>query len=622
MTSVPPIVLGTVLLSGVVVFAAALGRRLLRLLHVEIVDSLEHGIIAIGLGLGAMQALPFVLFTLGIGSPLIFRLTLTAVSIMLLTDVRAVLSTGWRRLPLRGTLQWWEYFLLSLFTLLLTSIFVRAVCPITDIDGLLYHLTIARRFLEESRFVHLVTITPSNWPLGVESLFSVLLSLHRDAPIAIIQFLLGGITIGVVYLYGKHSDGRLCAATAVSLLLVQWMFWWEMATGYIDLGPTAFAALTVYALARAGSTGSNSRPWELLAALFSGFAATTKLQGFWVIIVFVLLILINNGDEPLRQRARKAMRLGGIAVLIVLPWYLRTWVLTGNPVYPMLYSVFGGAEWTPDGWRRYAESYIITDAIATGLPLTPVVVYTTYALRMLGGGLAAFFIVRITRNHPHNIPFRFMALFTACILVGSATNMRFLLPALPPFAVGAAIILQRWRNHLATILCSVACMAALWISISKIEPSLPLALRGASGLLSREEFIRSDDKITDFDVAEYANQHLPKSSRILLCLQREHTALYTAQTFWANYRLQDSFHYDSTERLLSDLRRIGITHIVLTAGFTQWYGSHPVWKVRKEIELPALLALAQYLGTKLFESNGVSLYRLDLPPDNDDKRTH
>jgi hypothetical protein len=612
MTSIPPIVLGTVLLAGVVVFATALGRRLLRWLHIEIAGTLDHGIIALGLGLGAMQAIPFVLFAIGIGSPLIFRLALAVVLIALLADVRAVLSTGWRRLSLRGTLQWWEYFLLSLFTLLLTSIFVRAVCPITDIDGLLYHFTIARRFLEEGRFVHLVTITPSNWPLAVESLFSILLSLHPEAPIAIIQFLFGALAIVVVYLYGRHIGGRLCAATAISLLLVQWMFWWEMATGYIDLGPTVFAALMVYTLDVSRSKGVSAPRWELLAAVFAGFAATTKLQGLWVIAALIALLVLDNREELFVQRVLRALRLGTVAVCIVLPWYLRTWVLTGNPVYPMLYSVFGGNEWTADGWKKYAESYIVTDAISTGLSLTPIVVYATYALRIVAGILVAALVVRLTKQYLHKLPVRFVVFFTACILMGSATNMRFLLPALPAFAVGSAIILQRWRNHLAPILCSVASILAVMIAVYKVEPAFPLASRAAFGLISRNEYMRSDSTITDFDVAEFANRNLPENSRILLCLQREHTALYSHQAYWANYRLQDSFHYDSMERLLSDLRRIGITHLVITPGFSEWYGSHPVWNVRKEIEFPVLSALAQRAGIKLFESHGISLYKLDL----------
>jgi hypothetical protein len=278
----------------------------------------------------------------------------------------------------------------------------------------------------------------------------------------------------------------------------------------------------------------------------------------------------------------------------------------------MLYSVFGGHEWTAEGWRRYIESYIVTDAISTGLPLTPTVVYTAYALRIVAGILVAALVVRLTKQYPHKIPVRFVVLFTACILMGSATNMRFLLPTLPAFAVGSAIVLQRWKNHLPSVICSVATILAVWITIFKVVPGLPVASRAAFGQISHDEYMRSDSTITDFDVAEFANRNLPEGSRILLCLQREHTALYSYQTFWANYRLQDSFHYDSPDRLLSDMRRIGITHLVLTSGFDQWYGSHPVWKVRREIELPALMVVAQHLGTKLFESHGISLYELDL----------
>ena len=31
-----------------------------------------------------------------------------------------------------------------------------------------------------------------------------------------------------------------------------------------------------------------------------------------------------------------------IAVGIVLPWSVRTWVTTGNPVYPVFFNLFGG----------------------------------------------------------------------------------------------------------------------------------------------------------------------------------------------------------------------------------------------------------------------------------------
>jgi hypothetical protein len=326
----------------------------------------------------------------------------------------------------------------------------------------------------------------------------------------------------------------------------------------------------------------------------------------------MILVLLTDSFQKFRGRARTAVVLGTVAIGVVLPWYLRTWALTGNPVYPMLFDVFGGSEWTADGWRRYAESYLITDAISTGLPLTSTVVYSTYALRIGGGVLAALSIMYMTRNSVMRIPIGFIVLFTTCILVGSAANARFLLPALPSFAVVSAIGLQRWRTYLPVLLCIASIPLAVWIGVWKVRPALDVAAKCALGTISRDEYIRADTTITDFDVAQFANRNLTSDSRILLCLQREHTALYNAQTFWANYRLQDSFHYDSDERLQSDLRRLGVTHLVMTDGFSAWYGNHPAWKVRN-VERAVLLNVAAEFGTKLFESRGVSLYRLDLP---------
>lgn len=607
---IPPLILGTVLLAALTVLSTALGRRLLRWLSIETTGDLELALLSLGLGLGSLQAIPFILFATGIGDPIVFRIALVVLTLILLTDVRAVLHSAWRALTLRVSRSWWEYILIAVLTILLGSIYVRAVCPPTDIDALLYHLTIARRFLEEGRFIHLVTITPSNWPLGVESLFSVLLAMSNDAPISIVQFLFGLLSITVVYSYGRRICGRLCAATAVCVLLVQWMFWWEMATGYIDLGLTAFAALMVYALDRSSRFPVDIQRWQVLAAVFAGLAATTKLQGLWVIVVFVILLFLTAPGGSFRNRVRTTFALGSLAMAIVLPWYIRTWVLTGNPVYPMLYGIFGGSEWTADGWKRYAESYLITDAISTGLPLTSAVVYSTYALRIGGGIVAAWAIIYLTRSAVVRIPVWFVVLFTTAIFAGSAANARFLLPALPPFAVASAMVLNRWESRLPIILCLLSIPLAVWIGVWKVRPDLDIAVKGAIGIVSRDEYMRADTTITDFDVAQFANRNLPSTSRILLCLQREHTALYKAQTFWANYRLQDSFHYESDERLQSDLTRLGVTHLVLADGFSAWYGNHPAWKVRN-IERAALLKVATNVGTKLFESRGVSLYKLE-----------
>src|SRR5262249_28870005 len=49
---------------------AALGRLLLRFLHLRVDDRLEYGLFAVGLGMGALSYIPFLLFSLSLGRPL------------------------------------------------------------------------------------------------------------------------------------------------------------------------------------------------------------------------------------------------------------------------------------------------------------------------------------------------------------------------------------------------------------------------------------------------------------------------------------------------------------------------------------------------------------------------
>jgi hypothetical protein len=53
------------------------------------------------------------------------------------------------------------------------------------------------------------------------------------------------------------------------------------------------------------------------------------------------------------------------ALLVALPWYVKNWAFTGNPVYPFLFEVFGGKGW--DSFR--AEAY---SASGTGIGWRPV----------------------------------------------------------------------------------------------------------------------------------------------------------------------------------------------------------------------------------------------------------
>jgi hypothetical protein len=63
-------------------------------------------------------------------------------------------------------------------------------------------------------------------------------------------------------------------------------------------------------------------------------------------------------------RIKAFVTFGIIAMLVVSPWLVKNWVLTGNPVYPLLYKVFDGRDWSPLQDARWTFAHTPKGAFA------------------------------------------------------------------------------------------------------------------------------------------------------------------------------------------------------------------------------------------------------------------
>ena len=99
---------------------------------------------------------------------------------------------------------------------------------------------------------------------------------------------------------------------------------------------------------------------------------------------------------------------------------------------------------------------------------------------------------------------------------------------------------------------------------------------------------------------------------ILASALAHNTALYRARTLVADYWTQDSIHYDSDQRLEEDLRRLGVTHLVIQTKYPNWCSTSAACANRQSIEQPSLLRLAARVGRILASTDKVALYSLYL----------
>jgi 4-amino-4-deoxy-L-arabinose transferase-like glycosyltransferase len=238
-----------------------------------------------------------------------------------------------------------------------------ALLPPTDWDGLFYHLTGPKIYLEQGSIRPGIDIPHLNYPGLMEMSYLAGLAIRGDVAAKLLHFAFLPPLAGLVTLLARRHFGVGNRWAAALFLLATPMVAGLASWAYNDL---ALAFYEVAALAAflewsgrerpAGQEGGAPRGGEsgLLVAsgLFAGLAMSLKYTSFVAPLALGLLLLWRQRGDW-RQAARQLLCFGGAAAVVALPWYLKSLAFTGNPVYPF---VFGGRFWDSYRAAAYAES--------------------------------------------------------------------------------------------------------------------------------------------------------------------------------------------------------------------------------------------------------------------------
>lgn len=96
--------------------------------------------------------------------------------------------------------------------------------------------------------------------------------------------------------------------------------------------------------------------WEttgtILLGMFAGNAVATKYPGMILVVipfaVFGFITLIRTPGISLKKVAYPCLLYVAGVLITFGPWMLKNIAETGNPVYPLLYSIFGGVDWNTE----------------------------------------------------------------------------------------------------------------------------------------------------------------------------------------------------------------------------------------------------------------------------------
>ncbi len=308
-------------------------------------------VLGCGLGLGVLGLLTFGLGLMGLFYRWLFVGLSLWLTVWLRRDFVALFYRLGRWQPMHPPRLAVIY--LGVLGLLTLSI---ALLPPTDWDGLFYHLTAPKIFIEHHGIIPAIDVPHFNFPFLSECLFTYAMLIRNDIVAKLLHTVYGILLTGLVYLTALRLLQRESGWPAVLVFLSMPMITTLSSWAYNDLALAFYQLAALYALirgrdqvaeVRGQGSGSESKSWFVLSGVFAGLAMGVKYTSFVGPLTLMGFLITNN-------KLRKWIIYFTIpTILVASPWYIKNYFFTGNPFYPF---VFDGLFWDKFRAAWYAQA--------------------------------------------------------------------------------------------------------------------------------------------------------------------------------------------------------------------------------------------------------------------------
>ena len=378
----------------------------------------------------------------------------------------------------------------------------------------------------------------------------------------------------------------------------------------------------------------------LWSAVGVGLAAGTKAIGLGLLGALTAVILYEAvlGRNTFRHLGLFLV----VAIAVLSPWYISSWVVTGNPVFPFFDNIFHSPMTNPT-FERF-NAFLAIERIPpniVNLILSPIRIIFEPELYdgRLGYTLILFpFLLIFTAKIPHKLKFAvgISVVFYLIWFFGFAVA-RFLLPAGPLLAIAGAYFIGR-TGEISKAL-RLAALISLWVAVMLPIPGVirdtgPRALSVIKGT-PRFEFLRDFRALDPYqtesgekgvampyiDCWQTVNDKSFESSRVGILtsfvtradgyyLDREFVYLNPSEQ--VQYDFIRNRDYDDIARALT---RLGITHVVIDSVVAWQFAPGSAWAEIPGFEqfsggVTALISFCNERGELIFSDSRYRLYRL------------
>jgi len=506
----------------------------------------------------------------------------------------------------------------------LAACLISCLAPLTANDSMVYHLNIPRIYLSEGGLARLPHNVYANMPHNGEVLYTLAYAAAGEAGARLFYFAVLLLAGGAVFSLAGRLAGKLPAVIATACFLVQPLILDHRVVGNVDVLLAYYYIAAVILALDIRKRGPGLRSFAMLG-LLAGFMLGIKYTALFPCLT--LLLLLGWAHKP-RVGIRSVGTAALVALLVFAPWLVKNTVHTGNPVYPVLETVFDGANWDEVqgkqlvAWQRSMgdghspASYLLLP-FNVSLRGKPGLNYTRFDGTITPVFLCLLPFALFRRKRATTL---FFVMATAGFIFWAATSqqLRFLIPTLALASVVAAVGISNileWtgRRKAGPVLILLALIMVSGLLLPDqygrpfVSASLGERLAVVTGVETRQSHLERN--VQSFSMFDYMNSSLPAGASVFMIW--ENRGYYLDRPYLAD----SFFEASSVMRLVAESQDPdALARRIASMGFTYVLVNDHLGRFFSQRYSPRDRALLEGLiGSHLeavHSSNGLTLYTL------------
>jgi hypothetical protein len=566
-------------LLGLWLLAISLGRLIFSAMNAKPASLGESVVFSSGLGFGVLS---YSVFVLGLFQCLHPKAIYLATAVLVLFSALGWIrgSHRWDRTRnVTKTLSLWDKgATLALIVCLLLG-FLLVLTPAAGKDALIYHLAVPKLFLKHHGLYFVPGNIFSQYPLGGEMLYVLGLALRGEVLSKGIHFIMALCILLGMWQFMRHHipDARFIPLALLMFYTIPSVFVISH-RAYNDLTVSFYTLSALYAFVN--WFARRQSVWLMLCGVLSGLAISTKYTALFLPFLGCLGILWACRHHKLSVQSALRLLLAYFACAFIVgsPFYIKNWMMTGNPFYPFMYGIFGGKGLDPEQARLY-DLFVRSLGSGRGffdyllLPWN-VSVNARMNSPQFDGILGPVFILML----PFAFGMRKIAIeakivLTYCLLAfmfwaSSAQQIRYLMPIFPFLAMMTAYILSYYRSRrgvFAALTVFVAGSLAFngYHVVKDFIEIRPVDV--VTGQEDRDTFLSR--KLPSYAMFQHVNTHLPEDSNVFLIYMKNLGYLcdrpYYSDSMFESYTIEKILAHAATpEDVYHALKERNFTHLL------------------------------------------------------------